>query len=982
MEKTPGHTSLIIFVLLMMSMNLYAQSFSNGFPFYLPPTDTFSPPTMPAFPARTIAADEFVGIDAHGHFTVKGNCIRFFGTNCVGDGAFPDKSESFFIAGRLRKMGFNLIRFHHLDNPWSAGSLFEQARDTRHLNLIVLDRMEKFISELKKNNIYANINLLVSRTFNSLDGVPDADSIRNYGKGVTLFDRQLIDLQKEYASQLLTHANPYTGLALVNDPVMAMLEIINENSLYMMWRTNRLKPFARGGDLTGRHNRMLDSLWNEFLTTKYQTTANLENAWNQGTSGSGANDQIVDGGFETLPITQNWQLEKHGTANATMSTETIQPAYQGTKSAKIDVTAVDGTEWHIQWKHIHISVKQDSFYTVTFAGRASGNRTIYVAVMKETDPWTTYSGQSFILTTQWQFCEFTFKASETRTNDVRLSFNLGGATGSYWFDDIHFTAAIIKGLEEDENLEQHTVKRTDYSACTGYSNQRVADMSAFYMQIQNGYFQEMHEYLKNNLQVKVPVVGTNWNSGTGDLASQSGLDYVDNHSYWDHPSFPNEPWSSTDWYIHNQPMVSNTDNGTIPWLMGGVPFKDKPVTISEYNHAFPNRYQTEGVLFLTAYAAFHDADALMFFDYNGSTDWETDKVSGYFDIDRNTAMMALMPSCAYAFRQQFITPSLQPVILNFSQEDILLLPKNDSGWWQGPDLFPRKIALQHGVRNGSFDSSIPFDPASLPSVPVNPYTTDTGEITWNTDGLLQVVTDEFVGLTGFLNNFPNTICGPLQIIDASDFTTLTWSSVSSLPLQTSTYSLLTISSRMQNTGMVWDGITTIHDNWGHAPTLMYPVNLTLRLNIEADSIRVYPLNEWGQSMDLYQTYFPVGANRFEVILDQELDQTLWYSVERYGTGTAIEDLDQSLLPDHFKLEQNYPNPFNPVTTIRYQLPVSTHVRLVIYNALGKVVTTLVEKIQPAGYYQLQWKATVASGIYFCRLQVKDFTSVKKMMVLQ
>ncbi len=84
-------------------------------------------------------------------------------------------------------------------------------------------------------------------------------------KGVTLFDPNLIALQEEYASQLLTHVNPYTGLPLVDDPVMAMVEIVNENSLYRIWRDNKLKIFADGGWLTLRHHKMLDSLWNNFL---------------------------------------------------------------------------------------------------------------------------------------------------------------------------------------------------------------------------------------------------------------------------------------------------------------------------------------------------------------------------------------------------------------------------------------------------------------------------------------------------------------------------------------------------------------------------------------------------------------------------------------------------------------------------------------------------------------------------------------------
>jgi hypothetical protein len=109
------------------------------------------------------------------------------------------------------------------------------------------------------------MNLHVSRTFNAQDGVPDGGAILNFGKGVTYFDPQLVELQKEYARQLLTHVNPYTGLALRDDPVMAMVEVTNENSLYRMWRDNSIHSQSEGGDFPSRHVQMLDQQWHEYL---------------------------------------------------------------------------------------------------------------------------------------------------------------------------------------------------------------------------------------------------------------------------------------------------------------------------------------------------------------------------------------------------------------------------------------------------------------------------------------------------------------------------------------------------------------------------------------------------------------------------------------------------------------------------------------------------------------------------------------------
>ena len=91
----------------------------------------------------------------------------------------------------------------------------------------------------------------------------------------------------------------------------------------------------------------------------------------------------------------------------------------------------------------------------------------------------------------------------------------------------------------------------------------------------------------------------------------------------------------------------------------------------------------------------------------------------------------------------------------------------------------------------------------------------------------------------------------------------------------------------------------------------------------------------------------------------------------------------ALLPDAYYLNQNYPNPFNPETSIAFGLPENGKVSLKVYNLLGKEVATLVEGHLPAGAYEFNWSAaTVASGIYFYKLEAPGFTCVKKMMLVR
>jgi len=97
--------------------------------------------------------------------------------------------------------------------------------------------------------------------------------------------------------------------------------------------------------------------------------------------------------------------------------------------------------------------------------------------------------------------------------------------------------------------------------------------------------------------------------------------------------------------------------------------------------------------------------------------------------------------------------------------------------------------------------------------------------------------------------------------------------------------------------------------------------------------------------------------------------------------TPIEE--NGNIPFSFELKQNYPNPFNPVTTINYQLPRISDVKLVIYDMLGREVTTLVSEVKPAGSHQVNWDASgYASGIYYYRIEAGDFQQVRKMMLLK
>jgi hypothetical protein len=99
--------------------------------------------------------------------------------------------------------------------------------------------------------------------------------------------------------------------------------------------------------------------------------------------------------------------------------------------------------------------------------------------------------------------------------------------------------------------------------------------------------------------------------------------------------------------------------------------------------------------------------------------------------------------------------------------------------------------------------------------------------------------------------------------------------------------------------------------------------------------------------------------------------------------TGIENNIAGSLPNTFRLSQNYPNPFNPSTTIKYELPKASKVRLSVYDILGREVSVLVDQRRDAGVYEVKFDGSnLASGVYFYQLRAGDYISTKKLLLMK
>ncbi|MBK9097713.1 MAG: T9SS type A sorting domain-containing protein [bacterium] len=103
-----------------------------------------------------------------------------------------------------------------------------------------------------------------------------------------------------------------------------------------------------------------------------------------------------------------------------------------------------------------------------------------------------------------------------------------------------------------------------------------------------------------------------------------------------------------------------------------------------------------------------------------------------------------------------------------------------------------------------------------------------------------------------------------------------------------------------------------------------------------------------------------------------------------GTYTYSSEVSVEVeIPLEYTLEQNYPNPFNPATTIKYAIAEDGFVKLAVYNMLGEEVATIVNNIQKAGRYEVNFNASgLSSGVYVYRIETTNFTSSKKLMLMK
>lgn len=798
----------------------------------------------------------------NGHFVEAntGKQIRFIGTNFTFDANYPTHQDAAAIAAHLAKFGVNIVRIHHHD--LNGGPLWDpDAQNHGVFSADGVDRLDYLIAQLKKNGVYVDLNLHVSRHYTPADGFPESinQMPENYDKRIDNIDSRMIELQKEFAREYLTHVNPYTKMSYADDPCVAVVEINNEDSLVSSAADDHNTYFEK---LPAPFRGEVVAKWNQWLAAKYGNQASLLSAWAPSATETAVADALSNANewiFEDR--TGSGTIRRLGDGSATTA-----PVVQLTTSVKPEQS------WQAQAGLAHLDLVEGALYAVTFHARADKPRGISVYSGVDIPDWhhTGLDG-SASLDADWSSVRLVFKASQTAAHENRLMFVIGNDTGSVWLSDVRI-APITRAnfMPAGQSLDNATIG-IPADAGSPASN----DFVHFLSDAETAYAGDMLKYLRGDLHVKANLIDTQMSFGRlASFRREAGSDFADDHAYWQHPAFPGRPWDRANWYIKNTPQIESLLNGETTALerLAMNRWLGRPFSVSEYNQPFPSDFQVEMFPELATFAAAQDWDMIYSFDYGRyGAAAKTDQVQDFFDTGSNPVKAAFLPAAALIFRDEAYNPSLNPATLSLSAAEPL---SGSPIWnaWMGPPTTKLNCLAQR--------LSVTVDPKTPKTfITIGRQISVGGPSLTKTGAGAEYVAvgSRAIAAIGFVGG-QTIAAGPLTAgfpDFGNRFAAMTLTALDGRPVGESSRLLLTVAGRAQNTDMVWNqSRTSVGRNWGHAPVLAE--GIPAAITVQNDKIRqVWALDPTGRRVQRAPATSANGKVSFQI---GPQFRTIWYEL--------------------------------------------------------------------------------------------------------
>lgn len=800
---------------------------------------------------------------ADGRFvTADGRRVRFFGVNLAFSANFPEASDAERIAKRLRRLGVNLVRLHHMDtqpdaNPANAGSLLTTGPYPT-LNPVAVERLRRFLDALKAEGIYVNLNLKVGYVFRpGVDGVPSA-AIPTQSKPLHIFEPRMIALQQEFAAKVIE------ALQLRDDPVLAMVEINNESSLIYSYQTNQL-----ASTVAGPYRTEMQRQWNGFLNARYSATEKLREAW-------GATEPDSD---SILP--NRWQLELH--ANTAGSLATLDDGVVQLNLTRNDTEVIA--------KQIGFSIAAGDAYLVEMEVRADRPVNVSWDVKQDVSPWRQQTNRAVAVTGDWQRVTMAYTAGFAMDGIGRMGVQLSGSTVPLQIRNARLIRRGRRGLSETESLEQANIA---LPGTEGSHPARTRDYIEFLASLDKSYLEAVLSTIREATGGRVPVAGTQMDfGGLMTIDTHAALDYHDYHYYVDHYNFPNVQWDGRDWRIRDSSHLAGGLTNLVA-AAAARPF-GKPFTLSEFNQNWPNTRGHELLPVMSAFAAFQDWDGLMHFAYSHGRGWDANVPNG-FNLNGDWAKWITFGQSAFLFRTEAVAtgPSLFKIPVGY--DDRLRYTRENRNRNFAPflsDVFGIRTENAFRYRFAIDPNPEAGTPEGLLERPEAPYVSETGELTFG-GGVFVVSTGPAAGVIGSWTG--RRTAGPMDV-ESTGFRTVLLTALDGLPIADSRRMLLTNPGqvlRSRNAAQpgapqrivrypgTTDWFTVEQDvsskpsgdlNGGVGPTWMERAETHITLRTQHTQLTVYPLDGAGQRMEPLAVTPSENGLRFALSADAP-----WYEV--------------------------------------------------------------------------------------------------------
>lgn len=411
------------------------------------------------------------------------------------------------------------------------------------------------------------------------------------------------------------------------------------------------------------------------------------------------------------------------------------------------------------------------------------------------------------------------------------------------------------------------------------------DFVDFLWDTERDYWWGMYRFLKDELGVRSLVSGTQLSYSPVHI--QAGLDYIDAHSYWQHPRFPGRPWDRRNWTVRNVALV-NTAGGTLASLAGrrvaGMAY-----TVSEYNHPAPNVYAAEGFPMIAAFGAFQSWDGIFPFTYSHNTEFEPRRITGFFDINSDTAKIAHMPACAALFCRGDAAAARKTLLVPLPPEaETRKLHQTQSAWRLNAENFgldPR-APLRHAVALDLDKDAAAGEVPQIDLKDTNVFVSDTGELRWDVSqkgaGYFSADTPRTKLFTGFVRRRTFRL-GPVTLKIGK--TRLDWATVSMVAIDAEGFAgpgriLITATGLVQNQDARLEHLggdrVTLRDQWGSEPVLCEGIPAEITLPVAAERVSFYPLDQSGNR----RAAVPCSQRDGKALLTlTPRHKTVWYEAE-------------------------------------------------------------------------------------------------------